>query len=101
MIDDFTRQRLDAVRAQALRDGVDLWEALDRARLLQTEPEIKQQWRQCLTLLAQNIDEQPIIAFTQMGGGQNTPLDATRGILAYLDIFEDIHAAQEGRDRDR
>ena len=94
MIDDYTRTRLDAILADAFRNGVNLWDALDKARLLQTEAEIKKQWAQCLSQLKINIDSQPVVVFTQRGGGQNTPLDAVRGVLEYIDIFENAFAAQ-------
>lgn len=99
MIDEYTRDRFEAVVKRALHDGVPLIDALADARLLQTEPEIKQQWAQCLEQLAYNIDSQQVGDLVQMGGGQNTPLDAVRGVLNYIDIFKNIFAAQAGETR--
>lgn len=94
MIDEDTRRRLEQVQMRALHDGVNLWDALDVQGLIVTEAQIKKQWANCLERLWHNLDSQPITVFVQMGGGQNTPLDATRGILEYIGIFEKQFAAQ-------
>lgn len=99
MIDEDTRNRLDAVMKRALHDGVPLWDALDKAGLVATEEQINKQWANCLEHLWLNLESQPIGALVQMGGGQNTPLDATRGILEYIDIFRKRFAAQAGETR--
>ena len=96
MIDEYTRQRLDAVRTRALHDGTNLWDGLDEARLIQTEAEIKKQWAQCLEQLAFNIDAQPLTLFVVQGGGENTPRDAIKGVLEYIDAFKNIFATQAG-----
>lgn len=96
MIDEYTQARLDAVMKRALHDGVNLFEALDKEGLIVTESQIKKQWANCLEHLWLNLDSQPVTALVQMGGGQNTPLDAIRGALKYIDIFQKNFAAQAG-----
>lgn len=96
MIDPDTADRLNRAMQRALHDGIPYTDALDQANLLATEAQIKRQWANCLEHLWLNIESQPIVAFTQMGGGQNTPLDAVRGILEYIDIFRKNFAAQAG-----
>lgn len=94
MIDEHTRARLDQVKMRALHDGVNLWDALDKAGLLVTEAQIKKQWANCLERLWMNLESMPVVALTQMGGGQNTPMDAAKGVLEYIDIFSKQFAAQ-------
>lgn len=94
MIDDSTRDRCNAVMKRALHDGVDLFTALDKAGLLVTEDQIKKQWSNCLERLWMNLEQQPPVALTNLGGGQNTPLDAIRGVLQYIDIFSKTFASQ-------
>jgi hypothetical protein len=94
MIDADLDRRLRLIQARALRDGVNLFDALDEAGLLVTENQIKKQWANCLERLWMNVESQPVIVFTQMGGGQNAPLDAVRGILEYIDIFRKTFADQ-------
>jgi hypothetical protein len=94
MIDGDLRDRLELVMKRALHDGVNLWDALDKAGLVVTEPQIKKQWAACLEQLAFNVDSQPVTVFVQMGGGQNTPRDAVKGVLAYMDIFQRQFTAQ-------
>lgn len=96
MIDEDTRRRFHAVQLRALQDGIPLIDALKAARLLRDEETIKYDWANCLERLWLNIESQPIVALTTMGGGQNTPLDAIRGALEYIDIFRKTFAAQAG-----
>jgi hypothetical protein len=96
VIDKDTFDRFVRVQQRALHDGVPLIDALDAAGLLATEAQINKQWANCLQQLAFNIDEQPIVALVQLGGGQNTPLDAVRGTLEYIDFFRGRFAAQAG-----
>jgi hypothetical protein len=94
VIDPYTRERLDMVKMRALHNGVNLWEALDKAGLIVTEEQMAKHWANCLDRLRMNLEDQPITALVQMGGGQNTPLDATRGILEFIDIFRRQYLAQ-------
>lgn len=87
MIDPQTREMLTLIQKRALHDGTNLWEALDGRGMLVTEAMRRRIWVQCLSTLAQQISEQPVTAFVVLGGGQNTPLDATRGILEFIDFF--------------
>lgn len=87
MIDPATREMLRAIQERALRDGVNLFEAMDRAGFLVTETERRKIWVQCLTTLLQQINEQQVTTFVVLGGGQNTPLDTTRGLCEFIDFF--------------
>jgi hypothetical protein len=97
VIDERTRDAFEIVRKKALHEGIDLLEAMDRAGLVMTEQAIKHQWANCLEQLWLNIESQPIVALVQLGGGQNTPLDATKGILQYIDFFQKEYLRQSGR----
>jgi hypothetical protein len=94
MIDPDTRDRLDATMRRALKDGVNLWEALDKQGLIVTPAQINRQWANCLERLWMNLESQPVTALTALGGGQNTPMDAVKGVLEYIDIFQRNFAAQ-------
>lgn len=94
MLDSDTRARLEAVMNRALHDGVNLFDALDQAKLIVTEDRIKEQWAVCLERLWQNLDAQPTTALMQLGGGQHTPMDVHRGVLEYIDIYAKQFAAQ-------
>lgn len=96
MIDETTRDRFAAVQARALKDGIPLIEALKDAKLLRDEEMINHDWANCLEHLWMNIEQQPIVALVQLGGGQNTPLDAVRGILEYIDFFQKRYIRQSG-----
>lgn len=95
MIDESTRDRLDAVMKRALHDGVNLWDALDKAGLIVTEDQTKKHWAQCLEQLYVNLELMPTVALVQMSPGkQNTPMDAHRGVLEYIDFFRKQFASQ-------
>ncbi len=96
MIDERTRETFEMARKKALREGVDLLEILDRAGLIRNEASINRDWHDALDRLAMQIDAQPIVALVQLGGGQNTPLDAVRGILEYIDFFKNHFLRQSG-----
>lgn len=97
MIDPQTRDLLEMVQRRALQQGINLWEALDQAGLLVTAPRRNEIWRQCLQELVVQVDEQPVTAFVMLGGGQNTPLDAVRGVLEYIDFFSKRFTDQKGK----
>lgn len=95
MIDEYTRTRAEAVLKRALHDGVDLITALDKAGLIATEPQIKKEWANCLEQLYMNLELMPTVALVQMSPGkQNTPMDAHRGVLEYIDFFRKQFASQ-------
>lgn len=96
MIDPVTRQLLEVMTKQAVREGTNLWEDLDRRGLLVTDQTRRKIWAQCLTALAIQISEQQVTAFVRLGGGQNTPLDTFRGILEYIDFFMKVHTGEKG-----
>jgi hypothetical protein len=97
MLDADTRARLDLARQRALHDGVDLFEVMKTAGLLRDEESINGDWADCLERLWMNIESQPVTALVQLGGGQNTPLDAIRGVLEYIDFFKKQYLRQSGR----
>jgi len=88
MINEETRDLYDRVRAKALHDGIDLLEAMDRAGMIVTPAQINLQWANALERLWMNIESQPVTALVQLGGGQNTPRDAVKGVLEYMDFFQ-------------
>lgn len=96
MIDKDTHDRFVRVQHRALHDGVPLIDALKEAKLLRDEETINFDWANCLEHLWLNIEQQPIGALVQLGGGQNTPLDAIRGTLEYIDFFRKRFAGQAG-----
>lgn len=97
MIDERTRATFEAVRRKAQHDGVDLLDAMDRAGLILTEAQINKQWSNCLEHLWLNIESQPVTALVQLGGGQNAPLDAIRGVLEYIEFFRRRYQQQSGQ----
>lgn len=99
MIDSDTRDRVSAVLHRALKDGINPVEALDRNGLLVTDAQIRRQWANCLERLAMNLHAQPVVVLTSMGGGQNTPLDAVRGVLEYIEIFGKAFADKQRTDQ--
>lgn len=94
MIDERTRATYEMAKKKSLREGLDLLEVLDQAKLVRSEESIKKDWADCLRQLWVNIDEQPEVALIQLGDGQNTPRDIKRGILRYIEIFSDLLAAR-------
>lgn len=100
MIDADTRARLDAVMKRALHDGVNLWDALDAARLIRHEETIRYDWANCLERLWLNLHSQPTVALVQLSPGQqNTPLDVHRGVLEYIDVFAKQFGTNPGEPR--
>lgn len=97
MIDERTRAAYEVCKTKALRDGLDLLEVMDRAGLIRTENSINGDWAACLERLLMNLDQQPVTALVQLGGGQNTPLDAKRGVVEYIDFFLRQFRSQSGR----
>lgn len=97
MIDEKTREVFEVCRKKALREGIDLLEVLDRAGLIRNEASINGDWHDALVGLAVQLDKQPVTALVQLGGGQNTPVDAVRGVLEYIDFFLKQFQSHSGR----
>lgn len=87
MIDADTLRTLERLEARALREGRNIWDVLDEAGLLVTEPRAAKIWAECLKETWTQVDAQPVAAFVQWGGGQNTPMDAVKGVLEFIDFF--------------
>lgn len=86
MIDESTRDRIEAVILRSQHDGVNMWDALDRAGLIVTSQQTYVLWARCLEQLRTNVELQTVHDLVQLGGGQNTPMDAVRGVLTYIDF---------------
>ena len=97
MIDERTRRIFEMAHKKAIREGLDLLEVLDRAGLVRSEEKINSDWHDALSRLATQLEEQPVTALVQLGGGQSTPLDTLRGVLEYIDFFKKQYLRQSGR----
>lgn len=88
MIDEQTRHRFGQIQDRALKDGIPLVEVLKTNGLLRDDETVAADWDKCLDWLAMNISDQPVVAFTLLGGGQNTPMDAIRGVITFIEMFK-------------
>lgn len=84
MIDPDTHNRLRAIEHMALVEGHNLFEDLDRARLLATEDRLRQAQVYALQAAVMQLEDQPTQALVNLGGGQNTAADAHKGTLEFL-----------------
>jgi hypothetical protein len=87
MIDPGTRARLRLIEGHATVNGRDLFEDLDRAKLLATQERLTEAQIFALHSALQQLAEQPTQAIVNLGGGQNTAADAHRGAVEFLNFI--------------